>query len=242
MSPAVRSRGTFLAAMLLSSSVLAAEDPPVLVEVFQGRGFLTVDEVEQAPREDAEWVGLFERAGQTVLERARVSVSDPVPNECLGGFDVLLQVQAAEGLRFVATGITNLKPREVRTAFLGRLVLEPGARLELSLPPRFCAEDACTVVESAGRWADSAEGRALEGYTLSLQDRGRRQVVFAQPDYFLKPVWLLWAGDLDGDGRLDLLLNTNYHPEASGLSLYLSSHAAAGALVGLVAEQNPDIC
>lgn len=45
---------------------------------------------------------------------------------------------------------------------------------------------------------------------------------------------LLWAGDLDGDGRLDLLVSyTGYNQ--GGVCLYLSSRAAPGALIGHVA-------
>jgi hypothetical protein len=45
-----------------------------------------------------------------------------------------------------------------------------------------------------------------------------------------------WAGDLDGDGRLDLV--TTFSPKYSWYPrrLYLSSAAAPGDLVGLVAR------
>jgi hypothetical protein len=46
---------------------------------------------------------------------------------------------------------------------------------------------------------------------------------------------LIWAGDLDGDGNLDLLLDHSSNSNATGLSLYLSTWAAPGQLVGRVA-------
>jgi hypothetical protein len=42
-------------------------------------------------------------------------------------------------------------------------------------------------------------------------------------------VELVWAGDLDGDDKLDLVV------DHEGMTLYLSSWAAAGQLVGRVA-------
>jgi len=45
---------------------------------------------------------------------------------------------------------------------------------------------------------------------------------------------VLWAGDLDGDGALDLLVNA-FGSNRSGTCLYLSGAATPGALVGLVA-------
>jgi len=43
---------------------------------------------------------------------------------------------------------------------------------------------------------------------------------------------LLWAGDLDGDGRLDLLLDVSDHYNVQAFKLFLSSGAAADRLLG----------
>lgn len=47
---------------------------------------------------------------------------------------------------------------------------------------------------------------------------------------------LLWAGDLDGDGKLDLLLNVTMHYAHSELALFLSSRATGGELLRDVAR------
>jgi len=47
---------------------------------------------------------------------------------------------------------------------------------------------------------------------------------------------LLWAGDLDKDDRLDLLLDVRQHYAAPKIALYLSSHAQPGERVHLVAQ------
>jgi hypothetical protein len=47
---------------------------------------------------------------------------------------------------------------------------------------------------------------------------------------------LVWAGDLDGDGRLDLLLKKHEPRGVSELTLWLSSTAAGGKLVEPVAR------
>ena len=42
----------------------------------------------------------------------------------------------------------------------------------------------------------------------------------------------MWAGDLDGDGKLDLLLNLSTHYNLDSHRLFLSSMAKKGQLVG----------
>jgi hypothetical protein len=66
---------------------------------------------------------------------------------------------------------------------------------------------------------------------------------FSQVLYALKeecgsdPYWhLVWAGDLDGDGKLDLYLNVNQHYNTSQKKLFLSSPAGEGQLVEEIAE------
>lgn len=62
----------------------------------------------------------------------------------------------------------------------------------------------------------------LPGYIFSALDSTGQ---LHQTDY------LLWAGDLDGDGRADLILNHSEEPVHA--ALYLSSLAKEGELVGL---------
>jgi hypothetical protein len=48
---------------------------------------------------------------------------------------------------------------------------------------------------------------------------------------------ILWAGDLDGDGKLDLLLRVPSHEAATDVRLYLSTGAKGNELVRQVASQ-----
>lgn len=46
---------------------------------------------------------------------------------------------------------------------------------------------------------------------------------------------LIWAGDLDGDGKIDLITRVREGSSASGLYLWLSTHAGEGEMVGVAA-------
>jgi hypothetical protein len=56
------------------------------------------------------------------------------------------------------------------------------------------------------------------------------------------PLAMLFAGDLDGDGRLDLILDTSEHYNASQPTLFLSGDAAPGELLRAVAQHRITGC
>jgi len=53
---------------------------------------------------------------------------------------------------------------------------------------------------------------------------------------------LRWAGDLDGDGKLDLILAADHHYNLSTTRLFLSSRAKKGELVQEVAKFSTSGC
>jgi hypothetical protein len=83
--------------------------------------------------------------------------------------------------------------------------------------------------------------------TVYLEDGTRRQPVTAFPRDWLDDIistdeFIYWAGDLDGDGKPDLLMSQppaddeGEQERRTGLHLWLSSVAGEGALVGHVAS------
>ena len=73
---------------------------------------------------------------------------------------------------------------------------------------------------------------------LVLTDGVREQVIDRSP------IWpgsrpnlghLIWAGDLDQDGKLDLYIDRSLGEEKAGTGLFLSSHTKKGQLVKLAA-------
>jgi hypothetical protein len=63
------------------------------------------------------------------------------------------------------------------------------------------------------------------------------QVLYSLQDCGNDPSWrLLWAGDLDRDGKLDLYVSVTQHYNVSERKLFLSSQASEGQLVKEVAD------
>lgn len=64
-----------------------------------------------------------------------------------------------------------------------------------------------------------------------------RQVLYSLDECGSGPSWsLVWAGDLDRDGKLDLYVNVSQHYNVSERKLFLSSQAFEGQLVREAAE------
>ena len=69
-----------------------------------------------------------------------------------------------------------------------------------------------------------------------LDDGITTQVLYRMPQDPNDAEWeVLWAGDLDGDGRLDLYMNLSHHYNMTERMLFLSTAAGDGDLVGQVA-------
>jgi hypothetical protein len=76
-----------------------------------------------------------------------------------------------------------------------------------------------------------------KGASLVLTEGQISQVLYALPDGGNDPIWeLLWIGDLDGDGKLDLYLSLSSHYNVNTRHLFLSSRAKPGELVSDVAK------
>lgn len=80
------------------------------------------------------------------------------------------------------------------------------------------------------------DGRKEEALHLGLEMGGARQPLgiwephMEDPGWISKNAFVMWAGDLDGDGKLDLLVNTRAYFWRT--TLYLSTLAKPGQLVG----------
>lgn len=102
--------------------------------------------------------------------------------------------------------------------------------------------------ECAPRNEAPREGQLLFDCRIALRElggRGREQVLVRMDGYANapgEPAWLgndaapalLFAGDLDRDGELDLLFDTTDHYNVSRPTLFLSSQARPGELLGEV--------
>jgi hypothetical protein len=92
-------------------------------------------------------------------------------------------------------------------------------------------------IVSPKRLAPEAAGLLPPDAKLSLTSGPSTQILYSLNGSSDDLGWyLLWAGDLDGDGKLDLYLSLSYHYNVTQRRLFLSSQARAGRLAHQVAE------
>ncbi len=79
----------------------------------------------------------------------------------------------------------------------------------------------------------------VNDYRLMLQSQSegilKQQVLIDESQYVASMINIIWAGDLDGDDRLDLIIDTSNHENVTAPTLFLSSEATGDALVKPVA-------
>jgi hypothetical protein len=131
---------------------------------------------------------------------------------------------------------TGSKPLKVETAArVGghakdpnrpELFLEPGERIRLRL-----GRNLYEVSATGANNRTLAEDQAMFGRRLRISDSKRR--VQELPVYGT----ILWAGDLDRDGKLDLYMDVTTEENAASYALFLSSQASGKELMRMVASR-----
>ncbi len=227
-----------LALLLWPSTGLAGAAYEIAMPAADGTTYLHFDKKPGKNLETKGWLQFHARKnGGFALAEAALAPFKVFANECFGGFDANSRIKAPKPGRVFLMRGPKLKAGEVKTVLADEAVIEPGK----AVVGKF---DGKTFSLSASGSKAKKDGEEVwSGYEVKLAHDGKVQSVFVQGDYQARPTALLWAGDLDGDGRLDLLMNLNYWAGASGVTLLLSSAAdPKTALVKDVARDNPEQC
>lgn len=223
--------------LCLASGVVAAGPQLVLPgESFHG---------DEVPARDGErWLALVVAGGKARLQPVALqvtAVNDPLLD---GPDDRTGRSVAAPGVdaRVFLRGMAALKPGDVAVAVADTVALTVGEPQQLHL--------GATTWHLTSTCADAGAERGVE-CTITLDGGGASQTLFTtygvrQEDGRLgfgdAVPSLLFAGDLDRDGRVDLLLDTTDHYNLSRPTLYLSSAAKPGQSVAEVAQQQITGC
>jgi hypothetical protein len=182
-------------------------------------------------RTGEQWLGLFQAPSGFVWRVVALTtrrVNDPVvdePNEKTG-----IEVRVPGGEPVLLTkSIAGLLGARVRTVLHSPegLSLPEKDALELDLDAAYRLR----VVDR--RLSDEAPEKRSR---LVLESHGISQVLYEWPSGLLdQHCELVWAGDLDGDGKLDLLMILSDHYNVMERTLFLSSRRSKADFVKRIA-------
>jgi hypothetical protein len=180
------------------------------------------------------WFALYRTNTGFELTATKVTVID---SPGIGGlYDKFVQVNRPFETVFLVRGIADLREGSVKTVFSGHQFVKPNQFISLQL-----SND---LRHSYQLYAEGKEDKeTIDNYKIILYSDQRRQTILSRsPTYLEGTPCLLWAGDLDRDGRLDLLMDLTNHYNVSEPTLFLSSMAAPNELVKKVASHRTVGC
>ncbi len=216
-----------LRAAVLCAALLWSPAPPPEKPRLIEPGTFHASEISDA--DAGSWLGLFPEAERYAWRDAVVDVKavrdDAVDTadqrtgrevSVRGGPSPVFLLRGGEDLR-VAT-VDGYRELELRA-------LHNGDQIKLTLG----SQQFLVRVANAHRRGDAD----MAGSSLELVSNGVTQVLYSAPENASEPAWeILWAGDLDGDGKLDLYLQLGTDYSASERILFVSTKAPSGQLVG----------
>lgn len=239
---------------LLLSSVLVEEAlvqnarTAKILLVETGEGFHG-DEVKA--RNGDRWLGLYVTRRGSFLAESTVTVRrvfDPIMDEDERkptGKDEderkptgkSVSVSGREAPVFLVKNAGMLKPGEATTIYRGGREEAHSFGRKTHVTLKLGGQTYQLRVVSPKRLSPEAPGRLPPDAKLTLTSGSSVQTLYSLNKGSGDIDWyLLWAGDVDGDGKLDLYLSLSYHYNIEQRRLYLSSQAKAGNLVSQVAE------
>jgi len=198
--------------------------------------------VEASP----DWWGIFPEGDGFTLQSAPVTITiveDGLVDDVGQATGKLVKVpQEAEPV-LLMRGMPNAREGRLDTVPLkkGDTFLLPSQSLRLSLGKDKRESDVQLLAVGKAVEQTHAASALIHEYRFLLYqgdepDVQIQELAKVEPFAMDGTPHIIWAGDIDRDGKIDLLLDTTFHYNVSRLVLYLSSAAKEGELVGKVAE------
>jgi len=170
------------------------------------------------------WFGLYKADDGWVLSATRVSIDTSKPTS------TVVAVDRSENPLFLFQGRPTFAEGSVDVAFVGASFVYPGQPRDLTLAGELY------VLRAAGTRRGRQGDITFAEYKLELAHAGRTQVLFRAPLVEEEGPNLVLTGDLDRDGRLDLVLDLRRSYVGNRYTLFLSSLAPKDSLVIKAAE------
>lgn len=197
-------------------------------------GIFHDDEVwDNADKE--KWFGLFQGntgfyIAETKLKTERVRDEILDDENAKTGWEVQTN---NEDPSIILIGEQNyLASRNVQQAILSKEQIYPGDTILLNylgIDYKLYATGEKKKIQEDPEWFDVWNYKLY--LTATIKGQEYKSLLVAQPNFDDQMVNLIFAGDIDGDGILDLIIDTSRHYNASSPTIYLSKPATKSEIV-----------
>jgi hypothetical protein len=200
---------------------------------------------EVKAKDGEKWLGLYVTRGGSSLITSKVKV-ERVVDEIV---DVNERQMTGKSVSvdhpskpvFLVKGAAMFKPGPVTTIYQGgrtemhELINDYDLKSRKTFRLKLGAQE--YQLKVIGRNYSPEQQLEFLDIKLALTSGAKTQILYSVKDTSETNSWnLLWAGDADGDGKLDLYVDVSWHYNVSETRLFLSSQAKPGQFVKEVAK------
>jgi hypothetical protein len=125
-----------------------------------------------------------------------------------------------------------LSPRNVQPTVLAKEYIFPGDTLEinyLGIDYKIFATGRKNKVQDVPEWFEVSDYKLY--MTAKIKGQQLTSLLVSQPNFDDQMINLIFAGDIDGDVILDLIIDTSWHYNATRPTIYLSKPVGKGKLL-----------
>ena len=227
-------------------TIFFPEDTTYMAKVLT-KGTFHSDEVWQTAEKE-NWFGVFKGLNDNYLSNVEVKtprvfdvVLDEDSTKNKTGWEVIPANK--DSCYLLISGLKFLTNHKIKSLILSKISIFPDEQLQI----KYLGIDYNVFAKGEKiRSIDSPESFEVRNYKLYLSAMKDGQIVnellASIPNFDDAMVQILFAGDIDGDGLLDLIIDTSRHYNVSSPTLYLSKPADKGHLLKVVGQHTSVGC
>ena len=193
------------------------------------------------------WFGLFYNRSNVYLAETKITASrvhDEISDDSEDdktGWEIKAMNQ--DTAYMLIAGLDFLKNRKIEPLYLPKRQLIPGDSLKFNhLGVEYClyATGNKRKHDEDGVWYEIWNYRLY--LAAKINNQWKKDLLVACPSFDDAMIDLIFAGDIDGDGFLDLIIDTSNHYNGMNPTLFLSKPAEKGHLIKVVGEHGSVGC